>query len=150
AAAVPLEGDDYAHLQLCVDCRLELDNVKFARGLLDEPPAPPELSDDAAKRIGNVLRKAAEKEARRRYWWHAWWPFNFSPTWAFAPAAAALLAFIAYRLTAPQPSELSPIARHDDVMVPMPKSPTPPPMPEAPHPLPVKKVFASVKSTKNA
>jgi len=25
AAAVPLEGDDYAHLQLCPDCRLELE-----------------------------------------------------------------------------------------------------------------------------
>ncbi|MBK7865434.1 MAG: FecR domain-containing protein [Archangiaceae bacterium] len=147
AARVPPEGDDYAHLQLCPDCRLELGNIKLAQSALVEPPGPAPLSDDSAKRIGNVLRKAAEKQARRAQWYGAWWPFNFSPNWVLAPAAAALMAFFAYRAIGPVPGEPqpSPIAKRD-----APATPTPPPMNEAPQALPAKKVLAQVKSTKNA
>lgn len=145
AARTPPEGDDYAHLQLCPDCRLELDNIKLAQSALLEPPPPPPLSDDSARRIGAVLRKAAETQARRAQWYGAWWPFNFSPTWAFAPAAAALLAFFAYRLTSQPGFEVvpAPMAKNE-------VAPTPPPSLEAPRPLPVKKVLASVKRTKAA
>ena len=149
AAKAPPVGDDYAHLQLCPDCRLKLDSIKFAQSMLVEPPPPPALSEQSARRIGTVLRKAAEKEARRAQWWGSWWPFNWSPTWALAPIAAALLAFVAYRMTGPLPSEgvPSPIAKNDSTPL---MVPTPPPMPEAPRPLPVKKVVASVKRTKGA
>jgi hypothetical protein len=153
AADVPLEGDDYAHVQLCADCRLELENVKMARGLLlTEPPPPPPLSDNAARRIGDVLRKAAEQEARRRMWWHAWWPFNFSPTWVFAPAAAVLLAFVAYRVTLPLPELPSPGIAKAPELQPQQQGLPAPPLREAPKPVApvVKKVFASVKSTRKA
>ncbi|MBL8952825.1 MAG: FecR domain-containing protein [Myxococcaceae bacterium] len=153
AAKGELVGEDYAHLQLCPDCREQLENIKLAQGVLVEPPPPPPLSDASAKRIGDVLRKAAEEQARSSLWWASWWPFNWSPTWVLAPVAAALLAFVAYRVTGPigaTPGETpSPIAKRDEPVRDAP-GPTPPPMPEAPRPLPVKKVLASVKRTKGA
>lgn len=152
AAKTPPVGDDYAHLQLCPDCRAQLENIKLAQSALVEPPPPPVLSEESARRIGTVLRKAAEKEARRAMWWGAWWPFNWNPTWVLAPVAAVFLAFVAYRFTqapadAPGPSKL---AVKDDDVAPAQQQPTPPPMPEAPRPLPVKKVVAQVKRTKSA
>jgi len=149
AAKSELVGDDYAHLQLCEDCRSQLESIKVAQGLLVEPPPPPPvLSDASARRIGDVLRKAAEKQARSSLWWGAWWPFSWSPTWVLAPVAAALLALVAYRLTPVTPSESPlPIAKKD---VEKPELMTPPPMPEAPRPLPVRKVLASVKRSKGA
>ncbi len=151
AAKSELVGDDYAHLQLCADCREQLESIKVAQGVLVEPPPPPPLSDASARRIGDVLRKAAEKQARSSLWWGSWWPFNWNPTWTLAPLAAALLAFLAYRLTpAPTVDVPTPIAKRDGNPVQERPTPTPPPMPEAPHPLPVKKVLASVKRTKGA
>lgn len=147
-------GDDYAHLQLCPDCRAQVEDMKFAVGtLFDDPASMPVLPDASARRIGDVLRKAAEKEARSRLWWSAWWPFAFNPGWALAPLAAVFLAFVAYRYTESlQPNVLpAPIAKAPEVL----PAPSPAPLPEpeqlAVAPVPaVKKVVASVTSASNA
>jgi hypothetical protein len=142
-----LSGSAQEHVAFCKKCSGQLESVRFARGALVQPSAPPKLSDASARRIGDVLRDAAEKQAERR----AWWPFNFSIGWALAPVAAALLAFAAYVLQQPRTVEqpVAPLAKNEPLVVPAPE-PTPAPVIEAPKPVLAKKMTASVTSAKKA
>jgi hypothetical protein len=143
--------DDQAHLAMCEQCRAELDNVKFAQGLLAEPPAPmPVLPEMSARRIGAVLRHAAEKQAERRA--SSWWPFKLSPAWLMAPLAAAALAFVAYGLQLPATHEggPAPVVAKNEVPTQV-ESPVVVPAPVAPSPAaPAKKIVAAVTSARNA
>ena len=144
AAKAEVNVDAQSHLALCEECRTQLENVRFAQSVLVEPPPAPELQESSARRIGDVLRSAAEKQAERRARL-GWWPFNFNPAWMLAPVAAALLAFAAY-LAQPSQPEL-PVAKNE----PAPQSqPMHVPMPEIPQTPPPKKLLAQVTSAKNA
>ncbi len=142
-------GDDQAHLAMCEQCRAELDNVKFAQGLLAEPPSPmPVLPEMSARRIGAVLRNAAEKQAERRE--SSWWPFKLSPAWLMAPLAAAALAFVAYELQLPVTHESGPVPVVAKNEAPTKaENPVVAPAPVAPS-VPAKKIVASVTSARNA
>ncbi len=126
AAHLPLEMQ--THLATCGDCQVQLAQVKQAQSLLRfrAAPPPPALDPIAFRRIGAVLKEAAEKELDPKPWW------SFGLGWALAAAAAALLAFFVWNQLQVAPTPM-PIAKNEQ---PAPVVPAPQ-VAEAPKPAPV-------------
>ena len=135
-----------AHLTVCHACTLALDEVRAAQSLLAVMPEPPPMPDALARRVGAALAEEAEKRSTRR----SWWPFDVSPAWVLAGAAATALVLTAWVTTrdelSPSPSN-PPIARQDEPVGSEPVVLQPPPAPPAPA---AKKLTASVASAKKA
>jgi len=151
-AAKSPTAEQSAHLASCAECKVKLEQVKLAQAQLLPTPVPP-LPNAAARRIGLRLEEAAQRELVKKGF--AWWPFSFSPNWALAAVAAALLAVLAARLMAPAPIIVppEPVARHE-VTPPAPIAmPTPVPAPAptpAPAPPPKPQLAAAVTSARKA
>lgn len=133
-----------AHLSLCHGCTLWLDEVRAAQALLSALPEPPPMPEALARRVGAALADEAEKRFTRR----TWWPFDVSPLWVLAGAAATaavLTGWVATREAVPSPAPT--LAQQDEPVQPEPVVLPPPPAPPA---RPAKKLTASVASAKRA
>lgn len=106
ASSAHLPADAQAHLSTCGDCQVLLAQVKQAQAVLAlRPVAPPRLDPIAARRIGAILKEAAEKELAPR----SWWP---RLGWAFAGVAAVVLAFLMWNQAQLSPAPM-PIAKQE-------------------------------------
>ncbi len=109
ASAANLPKDMQAHLSTCGDCQVQLAQVKQARALLHFRAAPPPpLNPVAARRIGAVLKEAAEQQLQPK----GWWPFSFSFGWAVAGVAALVLAILLWNQAQLSPPSM-PIAHQE-------------------------------------
>ncbi|MFO0599666.1 MAG: FecR domain-containing protein [Myxococcaceae bacterium] len=119
------------HLADCADCRVALDDVKLATGVLfDLPPVPP-MPDAMARRIATRLADEADSRAAKSF--TSWWQALFSPRLMFVTAMAmavvlGLVYFSSREVVAPPPQ---PIALPSPDVTPAPKDglPTPAPVP---------------------
>ncbi len=147
ATAANLPREVQAHLSTCGDCQVQLANVKQAQALLQlRASVPPPLDPIAARRIGAVLKEAAELQMQAR----GRWPFAFNFGWALAGLAAAVLAVLLWTQAQTQPQPM-PVARQE---VPAPPTAAPqvaqaPPL-ALPEPLARPKLLAKVTGAKKA
>ena len=124
AANLPLEMQ--AHLATCGDCQIQLAQVKQAQAVLQlRAVPPPPLNPMAARRIGAVLKEAAEQQLQPKTGW-----FSFRLGWALAGVAALVLAILMWNQAQTAPGPM-PVAKHE-VPAPVPA----PQIAEAPAPAP--------------
>lgn len=111
AAQATLPAELQAHLTTCGDCQVQLAQVRQAQAVLklNVRPAPPPLDPIAARRIGAVLKEAAEQELAPKGWF-TW----LRAGWAFAAVAALVLAFLVWNQSQVSPPP-TPIAKKDTV-----------------------------------
>lgn len=81
-------GEARAHLSGCDACRARLADVERAQAALGPRGAPPPLAEETARRIGDVLTRAAAEQAVKRLGWRGWWAWK---PLLFAAATALLL-----------------------------------------------------------
>ncbi len=146
ATALALPAPMQAHLATCGDCQVQLAQVRQAQSLLQLRAAPPPLNPIAMRRIGAVLKEAAEQQAESKSWFRGYFGF------ALAGAAGLFLAFFVWRQVQVAPSPLpEPIAKKEEVAPPQPpptqlaEKPAPPAVVEA-RPL-IAKVTSSRKAS---
>lgn len=128
------------HLAGCPDCRVSLEDVKLAQGvLMDLPPVPP-MPDAMARRVGQQLAEAADARAAKRF--TSWWQSLFTPRFVLAAAMGVVVvitgAWFLATYDAPTPTPLA---------VPTPgPTPSPTALPETPK----KKLGVTVASSRKA
>ncbi len=126
------------HLDGCPDCRVALDDVKLAQGVLMDLPPVPAMPDAMARRVGQQLAEAADARAARQF--TSWWQSLFTPRFVLGAAmAVALVITGAYLLATPTPA---PIA----LPSPTPTTPSPVPAPMAEK----KKLSVTIASAKKS
>ena len=88
------------HLEGCPDCRVALEDVQLAQGLLMDLPPVPAMPEAMARRVGQQLAEAADAQAARSF--TSWWQSLFSPRFMLASAlAVAVVIAGAYLLATP-------------------------------------------------
>jgi hypothetical protein len=150
ASAPSLPAEMQSHLATCGDCQIQLAQVKQAQSLLQfrQAAPPPPLNPIAARRIGAVLKEAAEEQLQPKGW------FGFSLRgfgWAVAGVAAIVLAILMWNQAQTSPAPM-PIVKHEA------PAPTPAPQlaekdpvaPPAPVPQERPKLLAKVTGAKKA
>ncbi len=115
ASTPALPSATQAHLSTCGDCQVQLAQVRQAQALLQlrSAAAPPPLDPIAARRIGAVLKEAAEKQAESKSWFRGYFGF------ALAGVAALFLAFFVWRQVQTTPPLPEHLAKKDE-LVPLP------------------------------
>lgn len=133
------------HLGGCADCRVALDDIKLAQGVLFDLPPVPAMPDLMARRIGQHLAEAADARAAKSF--TSWWQSLFTPRFAFAAAMAVILTIGAAYLfsresmvEAPKKDE----PKKEQLALPTPPQPAPTPVPA---PLVPEKSKAKLKVT---
>lgn len=130
------------HLAGCADCRVSLEDVKLAQGVLMDLPPVPAMPDAMARRVGQQLAEAADARAAKRF--TSWWQSIFTPRFVLAAAMGLAVVIGGAWLLAPRNDGApTPVA----VPTPTP-TPTPPVVP-SPQP-PKKKLAVTVASAKKA
>jgi hypothetical protein len=141
AAAAP-EAEASSHLASCEECRAQLAKVQQAQRVLQLRPVVPPLNPIAARRIGAVLKEAAEQQLKPRGGW-------FSARWALAGLAAAVLAIWIWNQEQIQPPAPTPVAVREAPPPALPAKVEPPLPVEVPK-APVPKLLAKVTGAKRA
>lgn len=137
------------HLGACADCRVALEDIKLAQGVLFDLPPVPAMPEPMARRIGQSLAEAADARAAKSF--TSWWQSLFSPRFMLAAAMAVVLTIGAAYLFSRETTALEP-KRDEPIALPTPGlTPSPVPLP-APNPAPVakKKLQVTVASAKKA
>lgn len=136
------------HLGSCADCRVALEDIKLAQGVLFDLPPVPAMPDAMARRIGQHLAEAADARAAKSF--TSWWQSLFTPRFVFAAAMAVLLTIGAaylFSLETAEPKKDERIPQQNPIALP---TPTPEPLPV---PVPEKKkakLQVTVASAKKA
>ncbi|MFZ5441781.1 MAG: FecR domain-containing protein [Myxococcota bacterium] len=128
------------HLADCADCRVSLEDVKLAQGVLMDLPPVPAMPEAMARRVGQSLAEAADAQVARRF--TSWWQSLFTPRFMLASALGVVLVIGGAWLLAPR-GEPTPTSA--------PLAVTPPTPTPSETPAPTKKKLAvTVASAKKA
>lgn len=124
------------HLGACAECRVALEDIKLAQGVLFDLPPVPAMPEQMARRIGQNLAEAADARAAKSF--TSWWQSLFTPRFAFAAAMAVILTIGAAYVFSRESGIVEPPKKDEPkkeqlaLPTPVPPAPTPVPAPIAP------------------